>query len=342
MADPAYSELRNFSRRSLAPLLPLPLPFGMFIEPTNVCNFRCRFCPESFSDYNEIVGGRQHMDFALFEQIVGQIKTMGRLKVLRFYMLGEPLLNPDLIRMIKLANDAGIAERTELTTNATALTADKSRGLIDSGLTYLRVSIYASTQERSEFVTQSRLPVARIHANVRTFREIRDASGAERPHLYVKMIDSGVEEENAAFLAQYEPLADECVLEKPMNWNGYENRDVLDSVYVDQAQREKVVSRNLFPFPKKICPFPFYTMVLNANGDVTACCVDWNKNTRVGNVRETPLSEIWHGENFRELRRLHIENRRHENASCRNCTYLFTVPDNLDDLSAEEYTRILG
>ena len=341
MAVAPYSQLRNFSRSSLSPLLPLALPFGMFIEPTNQCNFKCRFCPESFADYNEIVGGRAHMEFALFEQIVAQIKAIGRLKTLRFYMLGEPLLHPDLVRMIKLAVDEGITDRTELTTNATALTAEKSRQLLESGLDYLRISIYAAHQDRNERVTQSRIPISRIFENVKAFRTLRDAAGKTKPFLYVKMIDSGSEEENDSFLAMYQPLADECVLEKPMNWNGYENRDLLESTY-SEDEKGKVAAAELYPFQKKVCPFPFYTMVINANGDVTTCCVDWNKQTRVGNVKEESVGDIWRGPAFREFRRMHLEHRRHENASCRNCTYLFTSPDNLDDLPAEEQQRILG
>src|SRR5580658_1790699 len=161
MTAPPYSSLRDFNRPSLLPLLPLPLPMGMFIEPTNVCNFKCRFCPESFSDYNETVGGRAQMDFSLFEKIVREIKALGRVKVIRFYMLGEPLLHPELPRMIRLAADEGVTERTELTTNATALTAEKSRQLLQSGLDYLRVSIYAADQARNEQVTQSRISIDR-------------------------------------------------------------------------------------------------------------------------------------------------------------------------------------
>ena len=29
----------------------------------------------------------------------------------------------------------------------------------------------------------------------------------------------------------YRDIADECILEKPMNWNGYENRDLLKDAY---------------------------------------------------------------------------------------------------------------
>jgi radical SAM protein with 4Fe4S-binding SPASM domain len=342
MTELPYSQLRNFQRPSLAPLLPLALPMGMFIEPTNVCNFKCRFCPESFADYTETVGGRANMEFALFEQIVAQVKALGRLKVLRFYMLGEPLLHPELPRMVQLAVQEGITDRTELTTNATALTAEKSRQLIASGLDYLRVSIYAVDQARNEHVTQSKVPVTRILENVKTFRRLRDEAGGKKPVLYVKMIDSCDEQENAAFVAMYREIADECVLEKPMNWNGYENRDLLEAAYGNDLKTEVLEEKNLFPFQKQVCPFPFYTMVINANGDVTACCVDWNKNTRVGNVKDATIGKIWQGDAFREFRRMHLENRRSENASCRNCTYLFTSPDNLDGLSPQEIDRVLG
>ena len=341
-ASTPYSQLRNFQRPSLAPILPLPLPMGMFIEPTNQCNFKCRFCPESFDDYTEKVGGRAHMSFELFERVVAQIKELGRLKVLRFYMLGEPLLHPDLVRMIKLAVDAGITDRTELTTNATALTADKSRALLESGLDYLRVSIYAANQERNERVTQSKIPIKRIYENVKTFRRLRDEAGKTAPVLYVKMIDSCSGEENEAFLKMYQPIADECVLEKPMNWNGFENRDLLGTAYAGEAEKEALGARELYPFHKRVCPFPFYTAVINANGDVTACCVDWNKKTCVGNVNEATFGEIWRGERAREFRRMHLDGRRHENESCRNCTYLYTSPDNLDDVTPDDYARILG
>ncbi len=340
MTQVPYTQLRDFERPSLVSSLPLALPLGMYIEPTNVCNFKCRFCPESFSDYSETVGGKFHMEFSLFERIVGQIKSMGRLKVLRFYMLGEPLLHPDLPRMVQLAVRESIAERTELTTNATALTADKSRQLIAAGLDYLRISIYAVAQARNEHITQAKISVQRILENVKTFRKLRDEAGGKRPFLYVKMIDSCSDEENAAFLQMYGDVADECTLEKPMNWNSFEERNLLVSAYADDAR--KLRDKDLFPFQKKVCPFPFYTMVINANGDVTACCVDWNKNTRVGNVHNNSVHEIWHGQAFREFRRMHLENRRAENPSCQNCTYLFTSPDDLDGLSPQQIERVLG
>jgi radical SAM protein with 4Fe4S-binding SPASM domain len=309
----------------------------MYLEPTNSCNFKCKFCPESFSDYAEQVGGFRDMDPQLYDKVIRDLQELGRLKVLRFYMLGEPLLNKRLGSMVRQAMDAGVAERTELTTNATGLTRQRSIELIQSGLSYLRVSIYGVSQTQLTEVTGSKISPERILENVRLFRELRDEQDAKTPFLNVKMIDSFDPAINQKFLDMYEPVADEAIIEKPMNWNEFDNRDLIAGVY-----GESMHSDELFPYRKVACPFPFFNMVVNADGDVTVCGVDWNKKTKTGNVREQSLKEIWNGPALREFRRMHLEGRREEHESCRNCTYLYTLPDNLDHLSQDRRRAILG
>jgi MoaA/NifB/PqqE/SkfB family radical SAM enzyme len=109
------------------------------------------------------------------------VRALARIKVLRFYSVGEPLLNKNLGRMIRHAFDQRVAERSELTTNATALTETRARELLDSGLSYLSISIYAMTDERHVRVPGSKVPVARILENVRRFRRLRDERGVKFP-----------------------------------------------------------------------------------------------------------------------------------------------------------------
>ena len=334
----SYSSLRNpASRMPLGELLPLQHPWAIYLEPTNICNFKCKFCPESFSDYEQQVGGFKNMDLSLYKKVINDIRLLGRLKVLRFYMLGEPLLNKNLGAMIRQAVDAEVADRTEVTTNATALTEQRANEIIDSGLSYLRVSIYGITDQHHFDVTGSKFPVARILDNVTTFRRVRDQRGSKTPYLYVKMIDSFDAGINQVFLDLYSPVADEALIEKPMNWNEFGNRDLIAGVY-----GTSVPTQDLFPYRKAVCPFPFFNMVINADGDVTVCGVDWNKSTKTGNVRDQSLSDIWNGPVLREFRRMHLEGRRHEHEACRNCTYLYTLPDNLDGLTADDHLRILN
>jgi len=48
-----YAQLKTGPRISLADQVPLRGPLSIFVEPTNICNFKCVFCPESFSNYEE-------------------------------------------------------------------------------------------------------------------------------------------------------------------------------------------------------------------------------------------------------------------------------------------------
>jgi hypothetical protein len=67
------------------------------------------------------------------------------------------------------------------------------------------------------------------------------------------------------------------------------------------------------------------------------CCVDWAKEAVVGDLKTETLAEVWRGAALRDFQLAHLEGRKSELAACKNCTFLHTMPDNLEDLSAEEY-----
>ena len=334
-----YSKLRDLKRLSIEKLLPLNFPFSIYIETNNRCNFRCRYCPMSRVDYAKISGGFKTMGLFEFEKICQDIKAGGKLKVLRFYFMGEPLLNPRLPEMIKMACRMKLADRTELTSNGTLLSAAKSKEIISSGLDYLRISISSVDQRRHKHITQTNVRVDKIYNNIKRFRQIRDKTKSKKPFLYVKMLDSLNDAENSRFLQMYRKIADEAAIEKLMNWDNYNDYNFLEAAY----GRKKIPdSKKLYPHHKSVCPFPFYNLMISVNGDVTACCVDWNKATRVGNVFKEPLKSIWNGDKMRDLRCLHILRKRDLNPSCRNCQFLFTVPDNLDHMPESQIKAIVG
>lgn len=279
------------------------------------------------------------MSLMEFKKICKDIRGGGRLKVLRFFLMGEPLLNPHLPKMIEMACQMKLAERTELTTNGLLLDKEKSQAIINSGLDYLRISISSVDQSQNEYLTQTNIKVDRIYDIIERFRQIRDRMGRRKPFLYIKMLDSLNDAENSRFLQMYQKVGDEAIIEKPMNWDGYNNCDLLQATY---KKKQMPDSEELYPYPKSVCPFPFYTLVVNVDGDVTVCCVDWNKDTRVGNVFEATLKSIWDGDMLRQFRHMHILRKRKMNPSCANCKFLFTVPDNLDNMSESKITTIIG
>jgi radical SAM protein with 4Fe4S-binding SPASM domain len=145
------------------------------------------------------------------------------------------------------------------------------------------------------------------------------------------MIDTRSAEENAEFLSLFGGIGDEVALEPVMNWNDPEEGDL------SQMERDARLSLDYYKLKKQVCPFPFYTLVVHADLRVSVCCVDWAKETVVGDLRHETLAQIWRGEKLRAFQLMHLQGRAGEHKACRDCTYRHTAPDNIDGLTAAEF-----
>jgi radical SAM protein with 4Fe4S-binding SPASM domain len=313
-----YTQLRA-SRPRLKPseMLTLGAPLSVFVEPTNVCNFACPVCPESFPEFDKQAGYYGRMSPATWKRVLSELRTVKDLRVLRFWGIGEPTLNADLPRMISEA--AGIAERTELATNGSLL-ALRAAGIINSGLHYLRVSVYSTTESGYEIESGSRYKLSGIVDNVREFRTVREALGSKTPWICAQFVSSHPEEA-PAFERQWEGIADEARVEILHNWGGNDSRLV-------QLAKPK-------PEARKVCSKPFYELFIKANGDVSACCLEWDGSLKIGSIATQSLREIWRGERMREIRALHLSGRRSQLSMCRDCSFIQEQPDNMDSVMTE-------
>lgn len=124
----------------------------------------------------------------------------------------------------------------------------------------------------------------------------------EAPQIYVKMIDQGPEL-NAGFLENFLDYTDEVAIEPVMNWNDPDQGDLAGK------PKEELLSGAYFSKRKEACPSPFYISVIHSDLQVSVCCVDWSKETDVGNLREESLAEIWRGRRVRAFQMLHLETR---------------------------------
>ena len=165
----SYGDLRKQPRVDLADVIPLAAPFTVYVEPTNVCNLACDFCPQSLDDYKERAGYHQHMPLPLFKRLMDEIWAM-KVKSLKLYFFGEPLMHPEIGEMCRVA--ALSCDRVELTTNLIPLTPAKAREIIESGIHYIRVSWYGEKEDR-------------VRDNLRYLWELK--AGRPLPHIAVKV-----------------------------------------------------------------------------------------------------------------------------------------------------------
>jgi radical SAM protein with 4Fe4S-binding SPASM domain len=339
-----YSSLRS-ERKPLRDMLPFSMPIAMYIDPTNYCNFHCLFCPRSLPEYRQYVNKYLHFDLAVFERIIKEIILYGRLKVLRLYYLGEPFLHPKILEMISLAVKHNVAERIEITSNGSVMNKEHAEGICSiaknkNTLLYFRFSIYSVNSENHIRITNSKFNIESIYQNIKYFKKCRDNDEVNNIFIYAKMLDT-YSEENNVFIERYNSIVDEAVIETPMNWSGFDDINLLSNAYRSTPSTNKYGSVSLL---RKVCAYPFYSLCINPDGTVVACCVDWSRKTFLGNINDQSLYEIWNGSMANELRELHLCGERTKNEACKNCQILHSLPveDDIDSLSIEKWNELRG
>lgn len=338
-----YSILGNKNRRKLRDLIPLSKPFTIFIEPTNLCNFNCVQCPHGLDEYREKAGPLMNMSEECFVKIVSDLNKWRDdrepfLKVIRLYLEGEPLVNKNFCNMLKILKENNFAERIELVTNGSLLNKKVAEKIVECGLDYICISIYSINKEKNKQITNSEIDPELIKENVKYLKQVREYRRKDRPYIYAKIINTFNEQENEEFKKYYSTVVDEVAIQEPMDWNSSEEGKFIDKLYNDKSIAEDVKKKIASREERRVCPYPFHTLSIKSNGDVLVCCIDWLRGTKVGNVFENTLEEIWNGKLLYQFRKMHIEGRRSNNLSCEHCNYLNALreEDNLDELTLDK------
>ncbi|NER83939.1 MAG: radical SAM protein [Leptolyngbya sp. SIO1D8] len=108
----------------------------LHLEVTNVCNFKCEFCPDAI-----MARRRGHMDIALLEALLQEIADENLARIVTFHLMGEPLIYPHIFQGIQMAVTRSI--RLHLTTNGSTfhLFPNHIDQLIQSGLPKVTISL---------------------------------------------------------------------------------------------------------------------------------------------------------------------------------------------------------
>jgi radical SAM protein with 4Fe4S-binding SPASM domain len=151
------------------------LPRALQIEVTGACNLRCRMCLVRYRE--PLDRGRASLGFARFKALVD---ALPELETVTLQGLGEPLMAPDLFRMLEYGATRGL--RMGFNTNATLLTRATAERLLDARVEWLHVSLDGATAQTYESIRE-RSSFPKVARNVRGLVELMRARGADRPRL---------------------------------------------------------------------------------------------------------------------------------------------------------------
>jgi radical SAM protein with 4Fe4S-binding SPASM domain len=311
------------NRTKLETVIPLDTPLTIFVDPSDACNFKCKFCPTSDRKLMRKVGRPLRiMDVELFKKIVNDISEFpNTIRVLRLYKDGEPLINKNLPDMIKYAKDINCADKIDTTTNASLLTHKKAKELIDAGLDRINISIEGVNNEQYKNFSDVKLEYERIVDYVKYFYENK-----KQCEVLVKINgDTLSEKDKDLFLDTFGNFADKIHIEHIMScWPNFDLNGVeVNKDFGIYGQEIKEVDT---------CPYVFYSMAINSDGFVSLCFLDWSKKLEIGNVNKQSVREIWTGKKMKQYQKMFLEGRRKQHPFCGDCGQMsHGLPDNIDE-----------
>lgn len=290
-------------RKPLQELLPLKAPLSLYIDPCNVCNFKCDFC---FQKQTQMSGGR--MSEELFNKIISDMKEFNEpFKMVNLYCFGEPLLNPHIADFIRALKNEKVAETVRVLTNGSLLTKERSEQIIEAGLDKISFSIYGLDDESYRKFSSAKVSFQGILDNIRYFYSIK---GDVQVHVKIAG-DYFDHEQKKLFLTLFGEAADTIHIDNAANvWP--------ELNVVSEEENHHIYGMQTC---KKICLMPFYQMVIQSDGLVSACCVDYDKKVIVGDIKTDSIKKIWEGEGYRKLRRNILEGRLEKGTRCQKCEY---------------------
>ena len=115
-------------------------PYKMKIESTNLCNTHCQLCPTGLGFRGRPKGMMAFEDYA---RLVDSFRW--HLVALDLSMWGDPLIVPDIFRMVRYAHDRRIWTYLSSNLHAFKPEAGHAEALVNSGLDLLTCSLHAAT-----------------------------------------------------------------------------------------------------------------------------------------------------------------------------------------------------
>ena len=318
-------------RTPLYSVLPLDMPYLIQIFPVYGCNFRCEYCIHSLDPTERgFLSDKKSMDLELFQKVIEDIKASGqKIKMLRFAAIGEPLLHKEIASMVRYAREAEVAESIDIVTNASLLTEELSKELIESGLTRLRISLEGLSGNDYKKHAGVEIDFSKLVENIRYFYQ-----HCKETKIYIKIIDYMVSNpaDQERFYRIFAPICHSIAVEhltptiEEINYPQFSGGNKND-----RPQNGEVLLES------QICPQPFYMMQINPDGKVVPCC-SMKYPVILGDVGKEHVQEVWLGEAYQKFRKNMLHGVSYASNVCRDCKlyrYDMHKEDRLDEKAKE-------
>ncbi len=299
-------------------------PSKVYFEVSNICNFKCDFCPINQSERKKM-----QMDFSLYKKGINDIIKDHITDTVCFHILGEPMLYPSIFDALHYAKASGL--KTDMTTNGSHLTEDKVNRLIAAQVTKLNISIETIDEKEhaargsdisfSEYYNRIIQATKLIHESDANMNIELCLMNTETRKFFDIDKSMRLNWNKNIFKSKLIKLIFDicCAMDKPLSMEEIESR--LKNIKLNRPKLIRIDDHitiyvqlfadwgNAFTSKKvhspKIgcCGYGFTNIGILNSGEVTICCVDYDGKTSLGNLKDDSLASILTSENAMNLRK---------------------------------------
>lgn len=266
----------------------------IYIEITNKCNLNCSFC-------SKVTRPLKTMSLKEFEIILKKIKDYT--DYIYLHVKGEPLLNPNIIEMISLANTYNL--KVNLTTNGTIFNKYAKELGKCSNLNKINFSLHSENKKENYFEE--------------IFNNIKYLSNKTTVIYRLWTLNNNELDEKSTNIVEkikeYYKLSPEDVA-KIKHEN---NIKISSTIYVDKD--------NEFEWPvinnHKSCGYCYALkthIAILVDGTVVPCCLDSDGIINLGNIFEEDLETIIKKDRYQILKKS-FQDRNPKEELCKSCTF---------------------
>ena len=280
---------------------PLNQPYQFSIEPTNICNFKCIFCPQSNSvNLNARKKGSLSLtDLKLFIDQIQSVRPGN--KNISLTLDGEPTLNKDFPEFIRLINDQGMFPR--FSSNARNLMPDYVDSLLSKG-SFLASVDFASEAKYFDNIRGNKGDFEIVLSNLKYLVNIAE----KNPRVKLEIV-------NISHFNGADPDTTLNDLRRLFPEHLPENISFWSREFHNFCGHLEQKSKNTY----KLCPYPWTSFNVTWEGDVVPCCRDTQAKTVLGNVFRSTMMEIWHGTEYQALRKKLVAKEIDSIEACKDC-----------------------
>jgi len=287
------------------------------IETTNACNMKCEMCPRTTLMTRPI----ETMDEDTFIMIVDQIEPFSEdkwreweefveqqygilkddmsenhfflyiiPKVIQLHGYGEPLLDKNMPKYIKILNEIGF--HTYFSCNPSNINIERTKKMFESGLSYIKYSIESVDDDRHKKVRGVASNFTSSYKKILQLLDLKKENGWNTT-IIITMLDlnkMGQIEEYSALKSAFDGLDVYIYLKSE-----------------DQQWYRKEYHRTKSIHWSECCKHPWMSMTIKSNGEAAMCMEDYNNEIILGDAKRESLYEIWNGEKYKRFRRDHFD-----------------------------------